>query len=451
VLSLKNAGAYIRVRVTLVAVSVALLATTIGSVLFVLSLHRSLEAGLVSTAHEEISAIAAQLADGASPQQVVITGGDDVVVQLIAADGRVIASDHRAAMHRPLMTSPGAANDMAVPGQKDLYTAVARRVRDNGSVDLIVVGRSTEQTDRARNVTAALLVVAVPTVVAALGLIVWLSIGRALRPVEAMRREADSITSAHLHRRLRLPPGSDEIPRLAVTLNEMLDRIDQSHQVQRQFISDASHELRSPLSTIRQSAEVARSYPDRVSIESLADDVLAESDRLTSLVNALLLLARLDNTGPLTADEPVDVDDLVLTEVDRIRAGAGDIRFDVSQLSGGQVHGSPVLLRQVVQNLLDNAVRHAESQVSVSLHERVGWVELYVDDDGVGVPVDERTHVFERFVRLDQARAREAGGAGLGLAIVRKIVDASGGTVELGSAPLGGARFSVTLPAAQGA
>jgi signal transduction histidine kinase len=451
VLSLKNAGAYIRVRVTLVAVSVALLATTIGSVLFVLSLHRSLEAGLVSTAHEEISAIAAQLADGASPQQVVITGGDDVVVQLIAADGRVIASDHRAAMHRPLMTSPGAANDMAVPGQKDLYTAVARRVRDNGSVDLIVVGRSTEQTDRARNVTAALLVVAVPTVVAALGLIVWLSIGRALRPVEAMRREADSITSAHLHRRLRLPPGSDEIPRLAVTLNEMLDRIDQSHQVQRQFISDASHELRSPLSTIRQSAEVARSYPDRVSIESLADDVLAESDRLTSLVNALLLLARLDNTEPLTADEPVDVDDLVLTEVDRIRAGAGDIRFDVSQLSGGQVHGSPVLLRQVVQNLLDNAVRHAESQVSVSLHERVGWVELYVDDDGVGVPVDERTHVFERFVRLDQARAREAGGAGLGLAIVRKIVDASGGTVELGSAPLGGARFSVTLPAAQGA
>jgi signal transduction histidine kinase len=451
VLSLKNAGAYIRVRVTLVAVSVALLATTIGSVLFVLSLHRSLEAGLVSTAHEEISAIAAQLADGASPQQVVITGGDDVVVQLIAADGRVIASDHRAAMHRPLMTSPGAANDMAVPGQKDLYTAVARRVRDNGSVDLIVVGRSTEQTDRARNVTAALLVVAVPTVVAALGLIVWLSIGRALRPVEAMRREADSITSAHLHRRLRLPPGSDEIPRLAVTLNEMLDRIDQSHQVQRQFISDASHELRSPLSTIRQSAEVARSYPDRVSIESLADDVLAESDRLTSLVNALLLLARLDNTGPLTADEPVDVDDLVLTEVDRIRAGAGDIRFDVSQLSGGQVHGSPVLLRQVVQNLLDNAVRHAESQVSVSLHEQVGWVELYVDDDGVGVPVDERTHVFERFVRLDQARAREAGGAGLGLAIVRKIVDASGGTVELGSAPLGGARFSVTLPAAQGA
>jgi signal transduction histidine kinase len=451
VLSLKNAGAYIRVRVTLVAVSVALLATTIGSVLFVLSLHRSLEAGLVSTAHEEISAIAAQLADGASPQQVVITGGDDVVVQLIAADGRVIASDHRATMHRPLMTSPGAANDMAVPGQKDLYTAVARRVRDNGSVDLIVVGRSTEQTDRARNVTAALLVVAVPTVVAALGLIVWLSIGRALRPVEAMRREADSITSAHLHRRLRLPPGSDEIPRLAVTLNEMLDRIDQSHQVQRQFISDASHELRSPLSTIRQSAEVARSYPDRVSIESLADDVLAESDRLTSLVNALLLLARLDNTGPLTADEPVDVDDLVLTEVDRIRAGAGDIRFDVSQLSGGQVHGSPVLLRQVVQNLLDNAVRHAESQVSVSLHERVGWVELYVDDDGVGVPVDERTHVFERFVRLDQARAREAGGAGLGLAIVRKIVDASGGTVELGSAPLGGARFSVTLPAAQGA
>jgi signal transduction histidine kinase len=281
-----------------------------------------------------------------------------------------------------------------------------------------------------------------------LGLIVWISIGRALRPVEAMRREADVITSAHLGSRLALPQGNDEIPRLARTLNEMLDRIDLSHRLQRQFVSDASHELRSPLSSIRQSAEVARAYPDRVPLARLADDVLAESHRLESLVTALLLLARLDDSGAPSDDELVDVDDLVLDEVRRVRPGSGPVRVDLSQVSAGQVHGSAVLLAQVVRNLVENAVRHAGSQVCVSLHEQGDRVELYVDDDGVGIPDDDRQRVFERFVRLDEARARDGGGSGLGLAIVQKIVEVLGGTVDVGTAPIGGARFRVSLPAA---
>ncbi len=440
--------AYVRIRVTSVAAATALIALTVGSVLFVLSLHRSLEVGLVSTARQEISAIDAQLADGVPPAQAVITGGDDVVVQLVAPDGTVVASDHKATMSRPLMSQPGTRHDVRVPGQDDRFTMVAKPTTKGGPVRLVTVGRSTEQVERARNASVLLLTFAVPVVVALLAVIVWMSVGRALRPVEAMRREADAITSAHLDRRLALPPGHDEIPRLAATLNEMLDRIDQSHRLQRQFVSDASHELRSPLSTIRQSAEVARSYPDRVSLETLADDVLSESNRLEGLVNALLLLARLDDSEGVLPDhlvDLVDLDDLVLEEVDRIRPTT-QIHLDVSGVSGGQVRGSAILLGQVVRNLVDNAVRHAASTVYVAVHEQGASVEMVVEDDGVGIAEKDRERVFERFVRLDEARTRVSGGAGLGLAIVSRILEVSGGSVDLGVAAAGGARFSVTLP-----
>ena len=440
--------AFVRVRVTAVAAIAVLLATSAGSILFVLTLQRSLEAGLVSTAEQEIAAITAQLAAGASPQQVAITGGDDVVVQLVGTNGRVLASDHKSTMAHPMLSTPGTSQDLRVPGEADHYTVVAQRVQGDGAVGLVVVGRSTEQTDRAATIATVLLAVAVPVVVALLALAVWLSLGRALRPVEAMRREADAITSAHLDRRLVVPPGGDEIPRLAATLNEMLDRIDQSQQLQRQFVSDASHELRSPLSAIRQSAEVARSYPAHVSMSSLADDVLVESQRLENLVSALLLLARLDDADTVVDDDLVDLDDLVLEEVNRIRTLSRDVVIDASHVSAGQVAGNSLLLAQVVRNLVDNAVRHARSRVAVSLGESDGRVEMFVDDDGGGISPDERERVFERFVRLDEARSRQEGGTGLGLAIVRKIVERTGGTVKLGSSPLGGARFSVVLPAA---
>jgi len=440
--------AFVRVRVTAVAAIAVLLATSAGSTLFVLTLQRSLEAGLVSTAEQEIAAITAQLAAGASPQQVAITGGDDVVVQLVGTNGRVLASDHKSTMAHPMLSTPGTSQDLRIPGEADHYTVVAQRVQGDGAVGLVVVGRSTEQTDRAATIATVLLAVAVPVVVALLALAVWLSLGRALRPVEAMRREADAITSAHLDRRLVVPPGDDEIPRLAATLNEMLDRIDQSHQLQRQFVSDASHELRSPLSVIRQTAEVARSYPAHVSMSSLADDVLVESQRLENLVSALLLLARLDDADTVVDDDLVDLDDLVLEEVNRIRTLSPDIAIDASHVSAGQVAGNSLLLAQVVRNLVDNAVRHARSRVAVSLGEWDGRVEMFVDDDGGGISPNERERVFERFVRLDEARSRQEGGTGLGLAIVRKIVERTGGTVKLGSSPLGGARFSVVLPAA---
>jgi signal transduction histidine kinase len=436
----------VRWRVTLAASVFVLLVTAVGSVVIVAMIAHSISHSLVDSAREDAAAIHAQLRAGIAPAAAATTGRNDVVVQLVDENGKVVASDRPERLRVPLRTTAGVSESTAVPGLKDTFTVVARRSTDTQGVALIIVGRSTEQRDETRAETAGVLAVTVPLVVLALGLIVWISIGRALRPVEVMREEADTITAAQLRHRLAVPGGDDEIPRLARTLNDMLDRIDEGQRLQRQFVSDASHELRSPLTVIRQAAEIARSYPERVAPEALADDVLAESERLEKLVTALLLLARLegDEAG---AGEVVDLDDVVLTEVARARE-RWDVTIDARGVGAGRTEGIAVLLGQVVRNLLDNAGRHAATTVTVGLHEEDSVVVLDVADDGSGIAPGDRARIFERFVRLDDARARDEGGSGLGLAIVRKIVAGSGGTVRVEDAADGGARFTVRLPRA---
>ena len=447
---LSRARHLVRVRVTAVAAIAVLLAASLGSVLFVRMLRNSMEGGLASTDEQDIAAIAAQLSNGVPPTQVVITGSRDVVVQLVGANGVVLASDHARTRRTALFDGPSGSTEQKIDSLGDTFIMVAKAVDGAGPVRLIIAGRSTDQVSRATAISIGLLAVTVPLVVAFLSVMVWLSIGRALRPVEAMRKEAGAISSAHQDRRLPIPPGDDEIPKLALTLNEMLDRIQQSDRLQRQFVSDASHELRSPLAVIRQSAEVARAYPDKVSLDELSDDVLAETERLSNLVSALLLLARLDDSNLSASselNELVDLDDVVLHEAERVRRSAR-VDVDVSRVSGGQIRGGALLFAQAVRNLLENAARHATSQVCVTLRETGGRVDLWVDDDGNGIPDGERERIFERFVRLDEGRAREEGGAGLGLAIVRNIVTLVGGTISVSTGPLGGARFSISLPAA---
>ena len=214
---------------------------------------------------------------------------------------------------------------------------------------------------------------------------------------------------------------------------------------QRRFVSDASHELRSPLATIRQHAELAQLHPDATSIDDLAGVVHDEGLRMQELVDALLLLTRLDES-PVIHQGAVDLDDLAFAEITRLRAGGAEV--DGSGVHAARVRGDVRLLGRLVRNLADNAARHARSAVALGVLERDGQVLLTVDDDGPGVPAAERERIFERFVRLDEARARDAGGSGLGLAIVRAIAEAEGGSVGVEDSPLGGARFSVVLPAA---
>jgi signal transduction histidine kinase len=435
----------VRLRITLVASVFVLLVTAVGSVITVAAISHSISNSLIDSARLDATAINAQLKRGVSPGAASTTGRSDVVVQLLGPDGSVVASDRPERLKVPLRTTPGVTDSAVIAGLKDSFTLVAQRSTANPRVALIIVGRSTEQRNETRAETAGVLAVAVPLAVLALGFVLWESVSRALRPVEVMREEADRITVAQLRRRLPVPEGHDEIPRLARTLNEMLDRIDEGHRLQRQFVSDASHELRSPLAVIRQSAEIAKAYPDRVDITTLADDVLNESQRLEGVVTALLLLARLEADEPGSHDV-IDLDDVVLAEV--ARSGKTDgVEIDARGVGAGQVRGSTVLLGQVVRNLLVNARRHAASTVTITLGQEDGTVELVVADDGPGIPEADRSRVFERFVRLDDARARDAGGSGLGLAIVRKIVESSGGIVEIGESSDGGARFIVRLPA----
>ena len=227
-------------------------------------------------------------------------------------------------------------------------------------------------------------------------------------------------------------------------MNRMLARLEQARNNQRRFVSDASHELRSPITTIRQHAEVARAHPDRTTVEELAEVVLAEELRMQRLVEDLLLLARADEQV-LAPRAPVDLDDLALEEARHLRSTTS-LRVDTSNVAAAQIHGDAEALRRVLRNLGDNAARHAKSRINIAVVNRDGGALLTVDDDGPGIPGADRRRVLERFVRLDAARSRDDGGSGLGLSIVDEVVRAHGGTVSITDSPLGGARIAVTFP-----
>jgi signal transduction histidine kinase len=324
----------------------------------------------------------------------------------------------------------------------DAFVVASEGVKDSR----LVVYVAHELDDGLEVVAAArwLLALAIPALVALVAVGAWVLTGRALAPVTRIRAEVENIEAARLDKRLKEPDTDDEIAQLASTMNHMLDRLDASARAQRRFVADASHELRSPLAVIHQHAEVARLHPDSMNVAELADVVLTEGARLQGLVDALLLLARLEE-GAKPVRQLVDLDDLALDEIHRSRPDG--ITLNGSAIGPARVSGDPRLLGQVLRNLVDNAVRHARSRVAVSLTARNGVVELSVDDDGHGIAPSQRADIFDRFVRLDEGRARDAGGAGLGLSIVREIVDLHGGSVVVSDSPEGGARFFVTLPA----
>jgi signal transduction histidine kinase len=309
---------------------------------------------------------------------------------------------------------------------------------------VVSVAVSLEEVDDSTSALVPLLLVGVPLVLLVVGGTTWAVATRALTPVERIRREVEQITGDRLDRRVPEPPSRDEIHRLALTMNQMLARLERSRDRQRQFVADASHELRSPLAGIRQTAEVSQAHPGALPEGELAEAVLEESARMQRLVEQLLLLTRADEGVATSRPRDVDLDDLVLTEARRVhRTG---LTVDTALVEAARVRGDETALGQVVRNLVDNAARHASQRVALQVRESGRDVVLAVEDDGPGVPPDQRERVFERFVRLDEARARDAGGSGLGLAIVAEIVKAHGGSVTLDSSELGGARFVVRLP-----
>ncbi len=265
----------------------------------------------------------------------------------------------------------------------------------------------------------------------------WL-VGRALRPVEKMRSEVAVITASELDRRVPQPDTGDELEQLATTLNETLARLQASSEATERFAADAAHELRSPITGVRAAVEL------RADDDELLSDALLELDRASRLIDDLLVLAKRQAGPPERTD--IDLDDIVRSDVAAARSRFPEVAFETA-LVPVRVSGDPDGLRRVASNLIENAANYSDGTVRVSLTIGDGGDALLtVDDDGPGIPADERERVFERFARLDESRARATGGSGLGLALVSELVADHGGSVTVGDAGLGGARFEVALP-----
>jgi len=436
----------VRVRTTGAAVLLVGVALLITGVALASFLQRSLRSYERTAAHLRANAVASALGAGRDPAAVLEGDPDEEFIQVLDADGNVVLASSNLEGDPPIaVMRPGQERLVEVPFEDPTFLAVAKDASSDEGTFTVISGRSLERLTETGDALTVTLAVAMPVLLFVFGVVTWSVVGRALAPVEAIREEVDRITSSRLDRRVPDPPGRDEIARLAATMNRMLQRLEEGQLRQRRFVSDASHELRSPVTTIRQHAEFALAHPDGIAKEELAGIVLEEDVRLQALVEDLLLLTRVDEGTLELHTETVDVDDLLFEEAERLR-GSTDLRIDVSNVSAARMTGDRAKLERLVRNLTDNAARHASSAIRLAVRQDDGHVVLEVDDDGPGVPGSLRSVVFERFTRLDESRYREGGGTGLGLAIVAEIAEAHGGTASVGDAPLGGARFQVQLP-----
>jgi signal transduction histidine kinase len=308
----------------------------------------------------------------------------------------------------------------------------------DGSQRLVVVGTTLTGYFAAESRALNWLVGAALLGSAAVGLATWASVRSSLRPVERLRGAATRLPPG---RRLPLPSAHDELRSLAAALNGLLARRDEASDRLRRFTGDAAHELRSPVASIRVQAEVAVANPDPDLAHEVLADVVHESERLSSLVEGLLTLARSD-AGELPDPMPVDVVTAAREAVDRL-GDAGPVVSVVAPSGACWVSAAPAEVDLVLDNLLRNAARHARAKITVTVLPRAKSVWLVVDDDGHGVAEEHRARVFDRFYRVQDDRARTSGGSGLGLALVAEIVRRRGGTVDVAESPEGGARFQV--------
>lgn len=393
-----------QLRVTGLAIVVVAVVLGIAATLAVLAQRDALTGNLDDRLARRADDIMALVIRGSTPATIAV-GDDDALAQLVSAGSVVAASENAAEL--PIIAVP--------PGDEERLTTVDGLPIDDGEFRLFSRSFEAAGVGYVLHVAAALDDVneAVATLTMTLGVtllvvlavvagILWTIVGRALRTVEAT------------HSRLE------------------------------QFVADASHELRSPLTSIRSELEVDLAHPDKADLLATQRSVLDDTVRLQRLVDELLFLARRDNGKAELRHDIVDLDEIVLGEAKALRS-RNRVAVDSSRVSGAQVTGDAELLRRAVRNVLDNAERHAASTVSVALSESDDRAVLSVADDGPGIPSEQITRIFERFARIDQARDRQRGGAGLGLAITREIVTQHQGTIAVDPSE-SGARFVIRLP-----
>ncbi|MFI1963786.1 sensor histidine kinase [Streptomyces pathocidini] len=463
----------VRARAALAATLVVAVALLGAGLAVLLSLRSDLIGQADAQADAAARQIAAQIAAGTPYDRLELPDGNDHPVQVVDQEDRLrAASENLEAISgtgvgvvRPgPTTAPGpdeaevdpAAGQVAegvrhVDGSATVYGdsadyrfAAVDVTAPQDTTVTVYAGASLETEQAAVRTAATVMLMGFPALLLVVGGATWLVTRRALRPVEAIRGEMAAITaSADLSRRVPEPAARDEIAALARTTNETLAALEASVERQRRFVADASHELRSPIASLRTQLEVGVAHPELLDAEGAVEDTV----RLQQLAADLLLLARLDAGERPREGSRVALTALVREEV--ARRDGGRVRVVLGDCAEGvEVAGSRGQLARVLGNLLDNAERHAASEVRVSLRVADGRAVLSVADDGEGVPEAERERVFERFVRLDEARARDDGGAGLGLAIARDVARRHGGTLVLTAGPQGGALFELRLPIA---
>jgi signal transduction histidine kinase len=499
----------LRVRTTLAAAVVTAVAVALAGWLLLRAIEDTQLAHVRDVAEDQVSEVSQRLEAGVPPDEAVnatIQAGNGPVtlVQVLDEDGTTVAAGPtvQAGGQQGVVAITGDAGDVftvrlpppaGAPGPGDegggtvregsgtrppgaeldvhllspsVITTrpleqIAREVDAPGGHYTVVAAAPVDEIQRSVNAVRGALWVALPAMVALVALAAWWLVGRALHPVEAIRAQVDEISGTTIHRRVPEPASQDEIGRLARTMNAMLSRLEAASTRQRQFVSDASHELRSPVTAIRADLEVALTEGERADWPAVATAVLAEESRLEALLADLLILAASDEAPPPAAGNEAPapaagamVDLAALARSEARRPHAVPVTVEGAGSGTATVAGRGEQLARVVTNLVDNAARHARTRVTVTVARAAtpagDRVRLTVDDDGPGIPAADRERVFERFTRLDDARARDEGGTGLGLAVVRSISERHRGTAHVEAGPLGGARVVVDLPAWRG-
>ena len=441
----------IRARLTLFFVlAIAVVLAFTGFTLFNL-VHRSLVSSAANQIDAEIAMTQSQFSQVPmkSSGEVVLPTQGDVVVQVTNTSGTRVWAASSLIAHAPVLArtkaDSGSANGLGVKLLDTSKTASTLARIDLGQVEAISTTRGPGlifgfvyggPLNHSVAVLAASVAISFPLLLLISGALVWMGIGFALAPVESIRRRVAAIAAEDLSQRVPVTGGDDEIARMARTLNEMLDRLESSSRFQQEFVSNASHELRSPLTTLLATVERAHSDQPNTDWSEVAEAIIREGRRLDVIVDGLFWLARHDENQLEVERVDVDLDDLLFEESQRVRT-ISDLATDTTAVQPTRVLGDPAMLKRMVRNVVDNAVRYANGELRFASLYDGAFAVVVVADDGDGLDVNQSGRLFERFVRADPARSRTSGGTGLRLSIVAEIVARHGGTARFVAVDVG--------------
>lgn len=438
----------VRTRMTLLAGAVMAALCVVFGVFILVGAHDRATDDRTSTILQAELHVARHISRNQLPD--VLPDHGIAALQVVDSRGRLVASNLRM-IGEPRMAAFAPPDDSlltnrvicTVPGfGSTCMIVVAIRVAGAGG-DWIVYGADLVvpwYIDRSVVVT---LLIGSALLISATAIGAYRTVSKTLDPVDDIVAELAEITSTDLGRRVPVPDHHDEIRKLAETANLTLERLEAGVEQQRRFASDASHDLRSPITAIRTQLEAAMLHPDEADWTAMAQALLSSLDRLEAIVVDLLVLARLD-AGARCEGDRVDLRELVVSELER-RAPEAHVMTDLGPEA--IVDGDRLQLGRLLTNLLDNAARHADSTVTISVRRKDDEAVLEVNDDGPGISPDQREFVFQRFTRLDASRSKDLGGTGLGLAIAREIAERHGGSLTIEDSEKG-ARFVLKIPAA---